>query len=399
MKSRVLIFLIIFSIILRLVLSVTTYHRDLAAYTTSAKMILTEGHLFDLYDAVLRPDPKGISYQLEFNYQPLAYFLPAAIYAPLTNLVAQTADGLRHTNPYAVVGQSIYLPLLLYKLPFLIADLLILFLLPRLFPQNKRRLVQVLWALNPVAIFVSSLIGQVDMILLLFIVLSLVFHQRKQPLLAAVFLSLSALTKPTALLLIPFLALDHYQSHKSVFKSLLVGVVGFTVYLLGILPFLGSWAFRTTALFDDLISKSSFAGIAISPGYAIPLFFIGYSLSFYLFYTRRLSFFLALGAAIFSSIAFTHFHPQWFLWITPWLIYLALNGQSLLSLVSLLAWVVIWISFGKALHLETFFGLNLSVNLPALMLEQTKTLVLLSRAWLVTLFFALLTSRDETHPV
>lgn len=397
MNKKLFTLALIIGILLRLLLSVFTYHRDLAAYTTSAKLILVEGHLADFYDAVLRPDPQGLSYQLSFNYQPLAYLIPATIYAPFTKLINSVADGLRHTDPYALVGQTFFLPLFIFKMPFLIADVLILFLLPKLFEVKKRRLVAILWALNPVAIFVSSMIAQVDMILLLLIVIALLLHKQKNFFYSAVFLGLSALTKPTALLILPFLMVSSYFHSKSFVRSIAVLLTGFAVFVVGILPYISSANYRATALFTDLLSKSTFAGIAISPGYAIPWFFIGYSLAFYLLLTRRISAFMAFGAAIFSSIAFTHFHPQWFLWITPWIIWLAVEyKQNLLALLTLLSWLVIWISFGSALHLEMFFGLGLSLSLPIVFSTQAGTLVLLARSWLIA-FFALLLSHHDAQ--
>lgn len=393
MKKSLFVAAVISGILIRLLLSIFTYHRDIAAYTTSAKLMLVENHWLDLYDAVLRPDPQGKDYLLQFSYQPLAYLIPTAFYAPFTPLVASVADGLRHTGPYALVGKTFFLPLFIFKLPFLTADLLILFLLPKLFDKNKRRLVMAMWALNPVAIFVSSMIAQIDMVLLLFVIIALLFHKQKKFFYSAVFLGLSALTKQTALLMLPILAISSFRSKKSFIQSVLVMITGLVVYAAGILPYFRSPGYRATALFADLISKTTFAGIAISPGYAIPWFFIGLTLTIYLYLTRRIPTMAAFGGVIFSSLAFTHFHPQWFVWITPWLIWLAVDlKQNLIALLTLCAWAVVWISFGTTLHLEMFFGLpNNVVHLPIFLIAQANELVLLSRAWLVAFFALLLT--------
>ena len=147
------------------------------------------------------------------------------------------------------------------------------------------------------------MLGQIDIVITLFFVISLIFAIRGSFPLSSLFVGLSALLKPTGLLLIPILLFASYRRF-GVKTTLLSFISGFGVFVLGVLPFIGSAGYRATALFANHIQKTVFAGIAISPGYVIPLFFIGYSLCLILYLNKRLSLVYALGLALFSSLAF-----------------------------------------------------------------------------------------------
>lgn len=388
MNKKLLITLVGIGIILRLVLAVFTYHADITAYSSSSKLILTEGHVFDFYDAIAKPDANGQPYGLEFVYQPLAYLIPAAFYAPLTPFLKATVDGIRQTDPFDIKGKLFYLPLLFYKYPMLLADISIIFLLPLLFDRKRdKQLAMLLWALNPVAIYVSSVMGQIDTFLTLFFVLSLVQLKRNNFLLASVFITLSTLTKPTGLILLPLIAIFDYHHHRSLRRAVVDLVPALLTLVTVILPFISSSGYRAS-LSSYHLEKSIFSGISIAPGTAIPFFFIFFVMVVHLSANRRLSSFTALGATVFASLALTHFHPQWFLWVTPWVIYnLIQNRNWFVYLVTIFSWIAIIISFGPDLHLNTLFGLHLvPPTIPMVIADQLSKVVLLSRAWLVAVF-------------
>lgn len=376
MKLRIII---IGAIILRLILAVTTYHPDLSAFILSGKIIILEKAWLSFYDATL---PNHIV----FNYPPLAYLIPSIFYLPFIGVVKNTALGLINIQPET----SFYLPLLIYKLPMILSDIGIILLIPKLFTKKKnRQLSQLLWALNPIAIYVSSMMGQVDIIIAFLLTLALVNLKSKKIITASFLIGLSALIKPIGLILIPLIFIYHYQQTKKILIAASSLAAGFGIYLLGIAPYLHSPSFRYYALIADQTTKSSFAGITIASGHVIPWFFISYLTIAYLLWQKRFGIKAALGGAVLSSLVFSHFHPQWLIWVMPIILYLSIiKKQIIIWMFVLFAWFTIVFSFDSSLHLGIFLPFNLNFE-PALAFPQYTLFLSLARSGLIVLLLSL----------
>ncbi len=374
--------LFVAALAVRLVLAGTPFHADLNAFTLASHYI-NRGGAFSFYDAVrLLPvgDPIKTLYSDKiFNYQPLSYLIPSLFYLPMPPRV--------DLNGLITVSRK-FEPLLSgYKLPFIFFDLLAAIFITRLVTeQSAKKKLQILWLLNPAAIFVSSVMGQSDMMVVFFILLSLSAAKKENYLAAALLAGLSALFKPAGLFLLPvIIAAAFRSSHLRAVKS---ACVGFGVYLLGILAYLPSISFRTFALLAEQTGKSTFAGIAIASGTEIPWFFIAYTAILILLLRKRLTLFDALALALASSLVFSHFHPQWFVWLTPWLIFKSVSSRHNLFWLASLAWFLILLSFDFSLHLAAFWWLGLIPNQYLFAGNLLfSNLVLLSRAFLVSVFF------------
>jgi hypothetical protein len=180
--------------------------------------------------------------------------------------------------------------------------------------------------------------------------------------LAVIFISLSALIKPIGLILLPVTALSHYQKNNNLLNSLGLIGSGFLVYLLGILPYFHLDSYRYYALFADQIGKSTFAGISIASGTQIPWFFIAYLFALYLYWQQKINSTNTYLAVILSSLVFTHFHPQWLVWITPvFIFYIIKNNRLPVWLIVLGAWFFVLLSFDDTMLVQAFLHSNLSL--------------------------------------
>ncbi len=393
-NNQILILLLGIAVALRLVLAVTTYHSDLGAFAQAGRAIAGENKWLSFYDTMLTPKIDTV-----FNYQPLAYLIPSIFYLPFRGIVMETGN-LVKDHDWIVSNPSVFNPLLLiYKYPMILADLAFLWLLPKFFSRKKeKKTAMLLWAFNPLAIFVSSMMGQVDIIIALFITAGLYLYQKEKPFLSVLLIALSALIKPAGLILIPILALHYLATEKKLFQSILLGITGFGVYLLGILPYLGSATYRHYALFAEQIGKSTYAAISIASGHDIPLFFIIYALILILVWQKRLSFFTAVSAALLSTLAFSHFHPQWLVWIMPWLvIYSVSKSDYLLYFVSLVCWLFVLFAFDPSLHLQIFIHSSLALPSSITTSSYFLELVQMSRAGLIATLIYLLMERNEAN--
>ena len=144
---------------------------------------------------------------------------------------------------------------------------------------------------------------------------------------------------------------------KSWVDRIKIVATGAVVYLLTIVPFLSSQGFRATALLAGQTTKSLYAQIPISGGETIILFLAFLVFIYVVFLYRSVSveklwqrFFILM----LLFFIFTHWHPQWFLWITPFLIIDFVKS-------GLKRWLPLAISFFSFLGLLSFFDAGLTV--------------------------------------
>ena len=146
---------------------------------------------------------------------------------------------------------------------------------------------------------------------------------------------------------------------KTFFGRFKLVIAGFLPFFLSILPFMNSSAFRSMVLFSPKSQKMLFMGWNLS-GAEVVYPFILFLIFFYFlawFYPKRWpvsNYFIAILLLIFSV---THYHPQWFLWITPFLIYDLVKNKFknlVLVLTLFVCWFIITLLFEPSLSLSLF---------------------------------------------
>lgn len=378
---------VIIGVVLQLILALTTYHPDVRAFVLASKFI-NSGEITSFYDHVSNlsgTDPiKKIYHDDIFIYPPLGYLAGALVYLPFNRFTSALTDRFL-LDDNAFLKQQIFSPLLLvYKLPSLIGSWLTLWLIMKLFQSKERaRLAGVLWLLNPVTLLVSSIMGQSDTFVVFFILLAFYLYKTNKQTWSNVALGLSALVKPVALILIPILAVAAYK--KGGLKPALKNAAfGLGTFLIGISPYLPSPAFKMYALLATHTNKSIQAGIGIASGNIIPWYFIVISLLVFVILYKKTNLLSIFLIGIFGSLAFNHFHPQWFLWVVPLLIIYAIERQRFaFYIILILSWSLIWLSFDPSLHFGSFLilrdlfppTLNSPLNIPVLVSLARSTIV------------------------
>ena len=369
---------VIIGVVLQLILALTTYHPDVRAFVLASKFI-NSGEITSFYDHVSNlpsDNPiKKIYHDDIFIYPPVGYLASALVYLPFNRFTSALTDRFL-LDDNAFLKQQIFSPLLLvYKLPSLIGSWLTLWLIMKLFQsKEKAGLAGVLWLFNPVTLLVSSVMGQSDTFVVFFILLAFYLGKTNRPVWSNIALGLSALVKPVALILIPILAIEAYKKGglKSALKNVIVGL---GIFLIGIFPYLPSPAFKMYALLATHTNKSIQAGIEIASGNVIPWYFIVISLLVFIILYRKINTLSVFLIALFGSLAFNHFHPQWFLWVVPLLIIYAIERQRFVFYaILILSWSLVWLSFDPSLHLGSFLILrdlfpptmNSPLNIPVL---------------------------------
>jgi|SRR3989344_2711052 len=364
MKNKLWVILIL-GIILRIFLSLTTFHPDLQAYDL-AGLVLKNVNPFDFYnylyslpkdDLILKSYPPYI-----FNYPPLAYLFLGGMSLLFTVFSPQVIHLNFLFNISQVLGDYLLsFHLLALKLPYFIFDLGCAYLLMKLFQDPKSKILSFgLWMFNPINLYATYMIGQHDIIPTFFVIVALYFanisNTFKNLSLAAVALGIGASFKIFPFLfLIPVVFLSDSWS-----KRLKLIGLGILPYLLFVLPFLGSVGYRMNALVANQTDKSFYAQIPISGGESI-IIFVSILLFFYfLFLYKKISstnlwqHFFIVGLLFFIL---THYHPQWLLWLSPLLIIESLRSKfknTLASLTLFLSWFSLLFFFDSSLTIGLF---------------------------------------------
>lgn len=228
--------------------------------------------------------------------------------------------------------------LFLFKIPLLLFDCAIAYLLLKIFPSGDKKalLGYKVWMLNPVLLHSGYALGQIDIILTFFILLSVMFMIQHRAYLSLSSLAIASFIKTFPLLLIPFVIHLLTPSFKEKIKMSLF-IIG--LFLCMILPFYFSSG--SAVIHSILFSATSI------PLLKMILFSFSYILSFlfFFFFLRRknLNLYFTILILMIPMILFFSFHTvtlRFFILLTPFLIYAALHNKyfwiySLILFISL----------------------------------------------------------------
>lgn len=345
--------LFITAIIIRLILMMFTYHQDLSGQILSTHFFAFKGE-FNIYEylaslPVSHPLARNFGVADIFIYPPLSYFTLGS-YLKLISFIIPEQFYLDHMN--GVVMHNLNAPFNLFwlKLPYLVIDLLLAFVLTKFFKdQTDKKKVFLFWLFNPVTLLVTFSMGVFDIIPVLCTLLAALYAKRNRPMLAALMLGIGASFKSYPLFLLPLLIV----TLPGLFSKIKASLIGIAPFFLTILPFLASSAFKYM-VFGAKSQKMFYMVWPVSGAEGIFPYLLLFTLL--LLVTSRFipskkiyKSFLIYFLILFSV---THYHPQWFLWLAPFLVleivYSKLKNLYLI-LGLLLCYLAIVVTFDRSL--------------------------------------------------
>jgi len=214
----------------------------------------------------------------------------------------------------------------------------------------------IFWMFNPLTVYSTFMMGQFDIIPVLFTVFALALAKKKNYFWAILSLGVAGSFKIYPLLLIPPIA---FLSDKDLWSRLKYLVLGFLPFLITIASYISSPAFRQMVLFSSKNQKMLFLGLPVSGAEVLyPFLIILFLIYFHSLYSKKTfelyEYFLIILLTMFSV---SNYHPQWFLWITPFLIIYLIkyNFKYALLVVSLFGvWLVLTLLFESSLSYGLF---------------------------------------------
>jgi hypothetical protein len=320
-------------------------------------------------------------HQLIFSVDPPAVFLVlSGFYYFMMPFISPTflnfiISGTAFTPPTLLQTFSLLQPginsvLFIGKIPFLIFDVTSAFFILHLFNDaNKAFTTFKIWILNPVSIFVSYIFGQYDIFPVFFMILALYFLKNNRFGLSMFSLGIASIFKLVGIALIPLITIYFWKSRKE--KSLAKKIMGTSRILVsGLLPLFlipiallcvpqyyesCNVALPRGDLFNGFFGNTYYnQGEVVQPFYSgISRFLLDRSISFRILLDTNIIYFVPLVYALvllgaiyekhfsFEKVysyfvvflllyyAFSLFLPQWFLWVQPFLIMLAVENPRI----------------------------------------------------------------------
>lgn len=220
--------------------------------------------------------------------------------------------------------------MLAFRIPLLIADIGIFLVLKSWLESRVMKVVLFYW-LSPVLIYISYVHGQLDVIPVAFLFVSLFFLFREKFFTAAVLLGLAFSVKTNIILVYPFFFLYLYSKDAKIRDLLVFTLIPVAVFLLINLPYTFDPAFFQAVfrnheqfkVFESYITINN-AVIYIIPASIFLLFLKGVLIQHY----NRSIFIMFLGFAFGIILLFIPPMPGWYFWLLPFLAYFYIKEKG-----------------------------------------------------------------------
>lgn len=206
------------------------------------------------------------------------------------------------------IPDAIYLVLL--KMPGIVTELAIAFIAAKYFlKEGRRKFFLLFFLLNPALIFNSTLWGQIDSLLSLFMLLSVISLIKKNLILSALFFALACLIKPQAMTLAPIFGL-YFLSNFDLMKILkFAGVYLASLWTLSLPFFAKNPILGFADLFVKMINDYPYTSLfAYNLWGALTGFWIDDQKIFYLLSYQNIGILLLLGTL--SLLGFLYFKKR-----------------------------------------------------------------------------------------
>ncbi len=346
--------LIFLAIILRLLVSAFFFHPDIKTYNFQSSF-LKKG-VFNIYTYLVQ-NKKTLPLKEDFVYFPLTYFFIGSFQTLASPILGSNFDTwLADADSNSIVKNPfIFKYLVVLKLPYLILDIAIAYLLMEFFRDSKnKRKIWTIWLFNPFTIILIYVFGNVDIITAFLTLLSLLLAKKGKLSYAAAILGIAAGFKLYPLLLLPFLILKGNDLKEK------LGLLGIPSAIFGLttLPFL-SKEFIDSAVISGLSTRLFYPGLPIGFNETIMVALSGAVAIFFWAYMSSqkinlLKYWTSLFLIIFS---FAHFHIAWLVWIAPFLAILIVQKPKLkwpILFMTLMAFIIPFLYEDRSMNISLF---------------------------------------------
>lgn len=331
--TKTILRLFLLAILLRILIMPFLFHIDLKSlyfYASFVQEGVTNIYQFMAYNKAV------LAYTQFFVYPPPIYFLQG-FWLMLANpfLGPNFYYWINDWGIANYTSDSLYRYLFILKVPNLICDLLIGLMLLKMVEAKYKTRVLILWFFNPLTLYINYGLANFDIVPTTLILAALYFYQRNNFTKSGL-----ALGAATAFKIFPFVLWPFFIV--SIFK--LKGREEALKYILTVLAscfFLNfPW---TTDLIDVYNSGLTNRALALKVPFInldLPIVYIILAALFLLYFFKKNYQPLNLSKYIFAVLlvllSVTAFHPQWWMWLLPFLVILCAQNLLYLFLFSII---------------------------------------------------------------
>lgn len=318
--------LIFWAIVLRLLVAAFLFHPDIKTYNFQASF-LKKG-VFNIY-TYLVDNKKSLTLKDDFVYFPLTYFAVGGYQWAASPIMGTGFDSwLADASSTSVVGNpNIFKYLVVLKLPYLILDIWIAFLIKKFFDKKEDgEKAFIFWLFNPFTIYLIYAFSNIDIYPVLLTLVSFLLLKKDKLMQASAIIGLAAGFKLYPILFIPFLVLKA----KDLKEKVLVTTIPLLILTIVVLPF-WSPAFIQSAFVSGLTTRIFNPGISIGFGESMIVSLLAMSLLFFYGWLveKKLNLFNYWVILLLAIFSFSHFHIAWLLWIAPFAVILSVKKPQL----------------------------------------------------------------------
>lgn len=340
-------YILFWTILLRFLIMPFFFHPDLKDIHLRVSLLYTK-KVLNIYEYLKKNEFTKINAP-DFAYPPVTYFTLGFYQYLISPILGNDFQKwLWDYSDYRYNTPLIFRYLFSLKFIFLIFELLTGFLIHKLLSDSKKqKMALALWFFNPINLYAISAIGQFDIIPAFLTILSYFFWNMKKVLLAGLSLGMAIAFKTYPMLFLPFFLL----TKRRLKDRLLFLVTSLSIYGITILPFINSKEFKNDVLFSGLSTRIFQLNIPIA-GHNLSVFIILYLLLIILFMLLKSKlplyiFFIVILALVFST---TKFHPQWIVWLMPFLTLAYGENRLNLKIIGLFIFIyfIYFIFFGDS---------------------------------------------------
>ncbi len=334
--------LLIIAVLLRLLVSGLLFHPDIKTIAFQTSFLKTG--VTDIY-TYLTNNKATLPLKEEFVYFPLTYFTLGGYQAIVSPLLGNGFDKwLADGSANSVVNNpNIFKYLIALKLPLILVDIVIAYLLLGFFVDRKKgELAFELWLFNPFTIILIYAFSNIDLYAVLLTLIAFLLIKQEKIIKASAVLGVAIAFKLYPLLFVPFLIVKG----KNTKEKILAALIPISIFVATLLPF-WSTNFVNSALLSGLSTRIFSPNFVIGFGESMIVGLMLLSIMFgYAWINEKsinlFNYFVVLLLTLFS---FSHFHISWLLWIAPFLVILVIERPKLALPVFLWSTLAISIPF------------------------------------------------------
>ena len=337
--------LLLIAAFLYLIIAPFTYHPDNKAVLFWASS--ANGSVWNIWEygeKYLKPDQ-------QFNYPPLHFYLDKLQYSIAKPLGGKGyVEWLSSPNKNDFFNPLLSRYMMATKVPLvlfaLIAGYLIYLLVKQSGLSEKRaKIAAAIWFFNPITLYSIPMMGQNDVMAIVFFLFGWLLLARR-PMIAAVVFGLAASVKTYPLIWLALLL----PVTKNITKKQKIGVLilSVLVYAMTMVPFLHNPTFLSVGSNSEINER-----------FLIPQINIGFDQVIYIVPLLLSVVFLAVEAspaavlltANLLLLGFSHFHPQWYTWTVPFFALWIVSRKKMDTILAAILMAVVTIGSWMAIVL------------------------------------------------